>query len=576
MRLLLPRAALRPAFLLAVATGLTIPAMPITATAAGSAPSAAVHRATNMGLAPKVSTAIASSARVASTQPRGARQLPRSARAAAARLGQAPAVGSADVATVQSSGDNNGSSGRLLRHFNGVSSLDSQVTNLDAKFEPPDTALCEGNGFVLEPVNSAYRIYRTNGTSIAGPFNINDLFGLGKLEFTSDPRCFYDPTTNTWFVTILFIATTPAGKFADSSAMYISVNPSGDPTTAWTTYTIDTTHPGAPASFQCPCFGDQPRLGIDAFNLYLSTDEFTINGTNLNSNGAHLYAVAKRDLVRLKDEIHFAHFAIPTIEGNQLVAIVPAITTGPADAEYFLNALDLNLDGSTINHIGVWAMTNREDIAEGNTPTLSSIVISSEGYAVPPNAIQKGLASQLNTGDDRMQQVQFINGALWGELTTALTVPGDATLRAAAAWFKVKPSLADDEVKSAIMTRQGYVASRGNDIFYPALQADAAGNAAMALTISGENRFASAAFSVSKAGQTKFGAVTIAAAGTGPYDPNAGRWGDYSWAQLDPKTDTVWLGAEYIPPLSSQTTTRERNWGTEVLQVSLGGENHQN
>src|SRR6202035_899571 len=129
------------------------------------------------------------------------------------------------------------------------------------------------------------------------------------------------------------------------------------------------------------------------------------------------------------------------------------------------------------------------------------------------------------------------------------------------------------------MTRQGYVASRGNDVFYPALQADTAGNAAMVFTISGANRFASAAFSTLKAGQARFGPITIAAQGTGPYKPKVdqfGRWGDYSWAQLDPATDTVWLGAEYIPPLSSQTTTRERNWGTEVLQVSLGGENHQN
>src|ERR1700730_8175248 len=575
MRLMLPRAAFRPAIVLALATSLTTATIPLTATAAGSAPSVVVHRATNMGLASRLSNATASSARVASTQQRGTRQLPRSARAAAARLGQLPTIGSADAATVQSSGDNNGSSGRLLRNFNGVSSLDSEVKNFGAKFEPPDTALCEGNGFVLEPVNSAYRVYRTNGTSIAGPFNINDLFHLGGLEYTSDPRCYYDPTTNTWFVTIIFLATTPDGNFGDNSAIYISVNPSGDPTTAWTTYTIDTTHPNAPAAFQCPCFGDQPRLGIDAFNLYLSTDEFTINGSNLNPNGAHLYAVAKRDLVRQKDEIHFAHFAIPTIEGNQLFAIEPAITTGPADAEYFLNALDLNLDGTTLNHIGVWAMTNREDVAEGNSPTLSSIVIGSEGYSVPPNAIQKGSSSQLNTGDDRMQQTQFINGALWGELTTGLTIPGEATVRSAAAWFKVKPSLADDVVTSATMTRQGYVASRGNDVVYPALQADAAGNAAMVFTISGANRLASAAFSTLRAGQTRFGAVTIAAAGTGPYDPKAKRWGDYSWAQLDPKTDTFWLATEYIPPLSSQTTpnpTRRRNWGTEVLQVKVGGE----
>jgi len=572
MRLVIPRAAFRPALTFAVLTSLTATAVPLTATAA-SAPSASVHRATNMGLATQVSTATTSSARVSSAAPRGARQLPASARAAAARLRQAPTVASADAANSQSAGDN-GSSNRLLRHFNGVSSLDSEVTNFGAKFEPPDTALCEGNGFVLEPVNSAYRVYRTNGTSIAGPFNINDLFHVGGLEFTSDPRCFYDGTTNTWFVIILFIATNPDGSFGDSSSIFISVNPSGDPTTAWTTYSIDTTHPGAPASFQCPCFGDQPRIGIDAYNLYLSTDEFSINGTAFN--GAHLYAVAKRDLVRLKSEIHFAHFENPTIDGNPLFAIEPAITTGASDAEYFLNALDLNLDGSTLNHIAVWAMTNREDIAEGNSPTLSSMVISSEGYSVPPNAIQKGSTSQLNTGDDRMQQAQFINGALWGELTTGLKLPGEATVRSAAAWFKVKPAVEDDVLASATMTRQGYVASRGNDVFYPALQADAAGNAAMVFSISGANRYASAAFSTLRAGQKQFGPVTIAAEGTGPYDPKARRWGDYSWAQLDPKTDTVWLGAEYIPPVSSQTTTRRRNWGTEVLQVSLGGENQQN
>ena len=38
-----------------------------------------------------------------------------------------------------------------------------------------------------------------------GPFNINDLFNVGGKEFTSDPRCWFDPTTQTWFATILFL-----------------------------------------------------------------------------------------------------------------------------------------------------------------------------------------------------------------------------------------------------------------------------------------------------------------------------------------------------------------------------------
>lgn len=572
MRLVIPRALFRPALLLAITTGLTTAAIPLTATAAGSAPAVVIHPVTELGLASQVSASPASSARVVSSQDRGARRLPAGPHAAAAvlaRIAHAPTPGAADAASAQSASDN-GSSRQLLQHFNGVSSLDSELTNFGAKFEPPDQGLCEGNGFVLEPVNSAYTIYRTNGRPIAGPFNVNNLFARGGLEFTSDPRCYYDGATNTWFAIILFIATDANGNFLNTSALDISVNTSGDPTTPWTTYHIDTSDAGGPG---CGCFGDQPRLGIDAFNLYVSTDEFGIN-TNA-FNGAQLYAFSKRDLVRLKRNVHFAHFANPNFDGTPLLSISPAITNGPADAEYFLNGFDVLGSGNTFTQIGVWAMTNRDEVGRGEAPTLSSVVIGSEGYAVPPNAIQKGSSSLLNTGDDRMQQTQFINGTIWGELDTALTIPGDPIQRTAAAWFNVRPSLGDETLASATMTRQGYVALRGNFLLYPAVQADQAGNAAMVFTVSGEDRFPSAAFATMSSGQSSFGHVTIAARGTGPYDPKAGRWGDYSWAQLDPKSDTFWLATEYIPPVSSQTTTGRRNWGTEVLQVSVRGENQQ-
>ena len=40
-----------------------------------------------------------------------------------------------------------------------------------------------------------------------------------------------------------------------------------------------------------------------------------------------------------------------------------------------------------------------------------------------------------------MQQVQFINGNLWGALDTGVTIPNDTAPRAGAAWFKVQPQL---------------------------------------------------------------------------------------------------------------------------------------
>jgi hypothetical protein len=113
------------------------------------------------------------------------------------QAGVSPSAASSQLGTSNTSS--------LLQKFNGTSSLDSAKTNFGAEFEPPDQGLCVGNGFVVEPVNSAYNIYSTNGTKIAGPFNVNRLFNDGFKQFTSDPRCFYDKTTNTWFAIILFI-----------------------------------------------------------------------------------------------------------------------------------------------------------------------------------------------------------------------------------------------------------------------------------------------------------------------------------------------------------------------------------
>ncbi len=208
-------------------------------------------------------------------------------------------------------------------------------------------------------------------------------------------------------------------------------------------------------------------------------------------------------------------------------------------------------------------------VGSGGTPTLSSTVLASEPYGVPPAATQKGSSSLIDSGDDRMQQTQFIGGQIWGELTTAVTIPGDPSSRAGAAWFAVRPRLSGGRLVGAQMSRQGYVVASGENVIYPALQGDAAGRAAMVFTLTGADRYPSAAYATLPHTGTAFGAITVAGRGTGPYDPNATRWGDYSFAVLDTSADAVWLATEYVPPKSSQTSTRKRNWGTRVLEVAL-------
>ncbi len=481
-------------------------------------------------------------------------RIDRGARTRHAALGTgviAPSVRPAAAAT------NAAAIGKLLTNFDGTSSLDSGTTNFGAEFEPPDQGLCAGNGFVVDMVNSAYRVYDTKGNTLAGPFNVNKPFHEGFKQFTSDPRCYFDSSTNTWFATILFL-----NSSFTASTLDVAVNTTGDPRRNWTVFRIDTTNPGGNG---CPCFGDQPTLGIDGSNLYVTTNDFSIIGPEFN--GAQIYAIDKSDLVSHAASVHFVHFTSLFIGGAQAASVQPAITTGSPGAEYFLSSLDP--DGAGDNRLGVWALTNPSVVGSGGVPWLSSVVIASEPYAIPPVATQKGTKTPLDAGDDRMQQVQFIGGSVWGELGTSLISAGDIAPRAGAAWFRVKPRLDGTTLHSATITGQGYVQKAGEFVLYPAIQADAAGRAAMVFTLVSGHRFPSAAYAVLGSGASNFGPPVVAAAGTGRYDPQATRWGDYSFAILDPTSDSVWFATEYVPARSSQTTDRLRNWGTRVLQVSL-------
>lgn len=452
------------------------------------------------------------------------------------------------------------SQSRVLENFNGVSSRDSAKVNFGAEFEPPDQGLCVGNGYVVEPVNSAYTIYRTDGSKVAGPFNVNKLYGEGSKQFTSDPRCFYDKATNTWFAIILFISANSKHGRTD-----LAVNPTGNPTTPWTVYHIDGTDLGGNG---CPCFGDQPLLGIDQYNIYISTNEFSITGPQFN--GAQIYAISKAQLVALSHKVNIVHFGNLKIGGTIAASVQPALTYDTnANAEYFMNSIDGFKKPSP--RLGVWAMTNRQAVGKGGTPTLSSVVISSEPYAVPPPAAQKGATTTLDSGDDRMQQTEFINHDLWGALGTAVNIQGDSTQRAGIAWFDVQPYLTGNTIGGAVIRNQGYVALKGNYLIYPAIQVSPAGTVAMIMTLTGSTRYPSVAYVFMGAGWRSFGYVHLLAQGNTHYSTQSTRWGDYSWAVLDPSGKSFWMATEYIPPKNSQTPDGVSNWGTRVVEISAAG-----
>jgi hypothetical protein len=528
----------------AAASGLALIAAGLTPAAAHVTPRSGTapvvrHYTGTTGVARLVPRTVRLGAGARGTFPKGARVL--HTFSATERVPRAPAVAAARGAAATAS---------PIVNFNGVSSRDSEFTNYNAEFEPPDQGLCEGNGFILEPVNSAYRVYIKSGKSIRGPFNINDLFNVGGQEFTSDPRCWYDPGSQTWFATILFLNST-----GTQGTELIAVRHAKDPLGLWNEYSINATDPGGRG---CPCFGDQPRIGIDQENLYITADQFSINGPQFD--GGELWVINKAALVAGKPTVKFAHFGHITTG----LTPQPALSTVKPHAEFMLGALDNTGQGAS--SISVWAITDRAAVASGGLPTVSSIVINSEAYANPPAPPQKGSSVKLNPDDDRMQDTEFAGNAIWGALTTAVTPAGDSAVRSGGAWFQVKVMLGGGVVTGAKIVRQGYIDAPGQYLIYPAVQPDAAGNAAAVFTESNAAEFPAAAYATLQAGASNFGPPVVAAAGHGSY--SGGRWGDYSFAVPGP-SDTAWLATEYVPPKVSQTTDGNANWGTRVFQVPL-------
>ncbi len=452
------------------------------------------------------------------------------------------------------------SKGGLLQNFNGLSSLDNQKVN-GFQLEPPDQGLCVGNGFVVELINLVGAVYQPGGGITAGPFGLQAFFAETPGQsgtFISDPRCYFDTSTNTWFATVL--------AFNQNSStlgthMDLAVNSSGDPTTSWTVYRIDTTNQSDPG---CPCLPDQPILGIDQYNVYITENEFPF--FSFGFNGAQIYAISKSQLVSLSPTVNTAHFGNLTTAGFPTYHLEPAITYGKASAEYLMNSIGPfdNLD----NRLGLWAITNQQAVTSGGTPTLLNTTLNSETYVAPSFAPNPN-GNVLNPDDDGLLQLQYSNGNLWTSLNTALLISGDSASRDGAAWFEVHPTVSGSQV-SGQFVHQGYVALKGSYLLYSAIATSPDKAAVMVFTVTSASLNPSAGYAVLQSGSSSFGSVQIAAKGTttdngftcgGPLSPC--RWGDYSAAVVAPGSTNVWVATEYIPPVGASGA----NWGTRVFEV---------
>ena len=463
----------------------------------------------------------------------------------------------------------------------GLNHRDQRLANNGNQFsvEPPDQALCVGNGFVVEATNSVLRVFDTNGLPLAGVQDLNTFLQYppainrttGEIgPQVIDPVCLYDPDFQRFVVATTTLGSLPDGSFTGKNTIDVAVSNTGDPTGVWTVYrvpaqndgtdgtpnhgcTIDGTVPG-------PCFQDYPHIGADANGVYISTNEYDLFGPNYTA--AQIFVFSKQELAAHGASIRMTLVENLGVVGTPGFTVWPAISpvgeysTESQGTEYFLSTIagDGSETGNptgTARKLGVWALSNTMSLNSA-TPALAiqSRLINSQTYVFPPTSDQNPgpfplgecindttaptpfgpgcwnllfveepahdeVISRPDSLDSRMQQTWYVNGELWGSSGTAVRVNGE--MKAGIAWFKVEPKIDGHGTLSAKVKKQGYLALADNNLTMPAIAMTPDGDGAIAFTVVGEDNFPTAGY-VRIDDRGRVGPLHIAAAGQGVDD----------------------------------------------------------
>ena len=484
-----------------------------------------------------------------------------------------PVVASSAVAT---------SNPELGLSFEGLNHRDQRLANGGNQFslEPPDQALCVGNGYTVEATNSVLRVWSTAGAPLTGVQDLNTFFGYpaainrtaGNLIGPNviDPVCLYDPDNSRFVVAITTLHVDAGGDFNGKNTIDLAVSNTGDPTGSWTIYHVPAQNDGTDGtpdhgctldgSAHGPCFQDYPHIGADRYGVYVTTNEYDLFGPSFNA--AQVFAFSKAKLAA-----HPASIDVTLVE-NLNVDGSPGFTVWPAQSpagqssserngtEYFLSTIagDGSETGNptgTARRVGLWALTNTKSL-ESASPSLgiTSRLVNSQTYVYPPKSDQKPgdfplgqcindttLPTMFGPGcwqllfvdepahDEVISTPDSLDSRMqqtWYVNGTLWGASGTAVqvggeLKAGIAWFSVDPKINGAGKVEGNIKKQGYVALGNNNLTMPAIAMTTGGKGAIAFTIMGEDYHPSAGYVTIDANGT-VGPIHVAAPGVGVDD----------------------------------------------------------
>jgi hypothetical protein len=388
-------------------------------------------------------------------------------------------------------------------------------TNSMCGCTPPDMALGVGNGFKMQQVNTAGRVWDQNNNP--GPiFALSSFYATGG-DFISDPWVFFDAASQRWFGGIVDVS---------ASSERLAVSTTSSPT-MFNIYNV----PQGPAG-SC---GDQAKIGVSGTVVAMSSNIFT-NFCNGSFAGVRLTVLNKAELVAGAGSIDTAAFG-PL---SQYFSLVPAQSMSATTDQWYAQT-----NNGTIARVVKTVGTPPGAVTETQvfSPSIKNVT-------TPPNAQQKGTGTLLTTNDSRVDNVVWQSNSLILANSTGCVPSGDTQVRSCGRLISINTSTGTVQIDKNISKSSQYY-------FFPAVQVDPAGTISLAF-----GRSSTALYPELDARPSDptglLGARKTLALGSAPN--TSGRYGDYFAEAIDPaSTASVWIAGEI----------GGGGWSTAVRQATL-------
>jgi len=419
------------------------------------------------------------------------------------------------------------------------------LVNFDGQtspYYPPDCNGTAGPNHYMQTVNTTYAIYSKTGSLLAGPTNMNLLFGsvIGANCNDGDPLILFDEQANRWLAVEFSLC-------GSNDRMLIAVSTTNDPTGTWYQY-----------SFDVADMPDYEKFGIWRDGYYMAT----------NNGGSNDTYVFERDQMLIgglaPKMVGFSNAWLPvSIDGFMCVPPVdndgPAAPVGSPGLFIALNddAIGGGSDQLWIYELAVnWANTATSTFSR--TQQINVTAFDSNFGNTWSNIPQQGTTQKVDAIPMVIMNVpQYRNFGTYQTIVCCHTVDVDATNHAGIRWYELRKT---PPSTTWTVRQTGTYAPDAHSRWMGSIMLNANNKVGLGYSISSSSMYPGIRYT----GQTA-GAYAMASGildvpediiQTGSNSQTGfNRWGDYSLMSVDPvDNETFWFTTQYIGSGGSRKT----------------------